>query len=415
MAMNKLRYHFAEEEAEKAAVDGCEQTFFLSQTVDRGINTNGVLHFSFPADPTAFTDTTETIIKVKLRVFHSDGTLLGPEDKVFPSPSGILALFKTCVVSINGTPLPPTNLYPYCAHITTLLGTSKAARDYMWQFLGLTEVNYIGPSKLDEGSSAFFIYPQDTVAGSKQLTLYGRVHSDMLLTCAQLLPPGMKLDITLTRSPDSFALTAIPGAGGGSGYKLEIESATVFLKRLQLGAGTLGLVRQSLSGGGKLRYNRLATEIQQIPSGSLVFRWNNVYNGGPLPHMLYVVLVKQLNFYGDIHTLPVYFETAELRSFRVLNNGRDVLPEPYTFSYTEEGNPYTNSDLKAAFMGLVRALNLVSGQSNGAMLRYADLVTGGLVLAAPINTCGGRRVQPGSLDLELEFKDPSTKPEDRLL
>ena len=420
MAVNKLRYNFSESE-DSTAVEGCEQSFYVSQSLDRGVNASGVLNFSFPADPDCFTDTGATYMAIKLRVLRADGTHLDSTDKVLLGSPGMATLFKSCVVSLNGTALPPSNLYPYSARLVQLLGTPSRAQNGFWANMEMAG-NDFGIDLLTQHSADYLLVQMAEVAGSKEVILYGRLFSDFMLTCAQLLPPGMKVDVSLTRSADSFTLCAPPPAEGSpaTDYKVELESVTMYLKRMELGPKTLALTKESLLGGGKLRYNRLSADVQQIPSGSLVYRWNNIYNGGPLPHTVYVLLVKQVAFYGNLRALPVYLGSGHLRSFRLLNNGRDVLPEPYVFNlrYTSadmDTPDIRTSDAKAAIFGLGRVLGLANASSTPVVLDSQMFLAGSCILAAKLNTCGGRRVQPGSLDLELQFTAANDDPDQRLM
>ena len=423
MALNKLRYTFSQDSTESG--DGCERSFFVRHTLDRGINESGVLHFSIPADPDCFTDTSETYLCIELRVLKEDGSKLDAHDDVFMVPGSLQSLFKTCVVSLNGAALRPNDAYSLVGTLVSYLGSSKLSRADMWNALSGWETPMLPTSVLSPAVPSFlFRQSHKRVAGSRLVTFYGRVTSDFLMSASQYLPPGMKLDVALTRGSDAFALAS---PSGGS-YKIQLESASLFVKRVQLTNSVRTACLDKLrSSGGFFHYTRLSTSLQQIPSASVVFRWNNIYNNGSVPHSLYVGLVRQSAYYGDISSLSNYFETSGLRSLRLLHNGRDVLATPYTSNYVyttrpdeavehvledepsssaEPGGPQSVLDLEASqalgpYMGLCQMLGNISNPLSTVSLSYSEFLQGCTIYCFQLNTCGGRLVASGALDIEV--------------
>jgi hypothetical protein len=407
MAVNKLRYKFQEE-----GNDGCERSFYIKNTLDRGINDSGVLHWEIPADGAAFTDTSETYMCIQLRVVRGDGSELQAADQVFLTPGALQSLFSTCTVSLNGTALPVNTHYALSTTLLSYIAATQTARSDAWYALSGWAAPMVTSSQLPATTTPMIFGPDvERVAGSRLVTLYGRLASDFCMSCAQYLPPGIKLDVLLTRQPATFTLAS---AQGGD-FRVELQSASLFVKRAILQASIRSNVLSALSSGGQLRYNRLSTILMPVAQGSQVFRWNNVYNSGPLPHSLYLVLLSQKAYYGSITSISNFFESGGLKSVRFGVNGRPVLAEPYAcdFVYNAQGGlDLEKSSALGPFMGLVGLMGSMRNLARPVGISYNEFLSGCTMFTAQLDSSGGRRkgMESGSMDLELEFASSTNQP-----
>ena len=337
-------------------------------------------------------------LKVELRVMKADGSVLGPEDKVFIVPGAIQSLFNTCSVSLNNVPLPPVTDYSYVATLAAYLGTSKLNRTELWGSLSGWKSPLVTESKVDATTMLLFYSEIEDASESKLITLYGRITSDFLMSLAQYLPPNIKLDIVLTRARDSFAL-ATDVAGD---YKIHIESASLFTKRVRLTGEALAKFERSATAGVNLHYNRIATIAQPLPVNSLVYRYNNVFASGPLPSLIYVCLVKQSSYYGSMSQLSNYFETAHVRQVRLLLNSADILPEPLRceYVYDEGGVDTQKSNALTPYMSLCTVLGNLGKPRRPLTLSYSDYLSGATIYCCRLNTCSNPPAQ-GLVDLEV--------------
>jgi hypothetical protein len=419
MALNKLRYNFAPK-AENVDAE-CERQFFIRQTLDRGINESGVLHFRIPPDPDCFTDTTETYMTLQLRVTKADGShwMALIRSSLFLAPC---RPYSEIVLSPSTeSALPPNDAYAYVGTLVAYLASSKLTRTEVWDPLSGWDTPML-PIFSPLTLSAQLHFPQASSA-------YRSLTNCHLLWTDNIGFPHVLCPVCaawrghrggFVPAEDSFAL-ACPTGGS---YKIELESASIFVKRIRMSRPTLTSVRSSLAhGGGKLRYNRLATAIQHVPESSLIFRWNDVYNNGLLPHSIYLGFVKQRAYYGDIQSLSTYFETAGLRSLRIYHNGRDVLPIPYTPTYVYKHIPSAEqehgeelpaphdgqfkvldldkSEALGPFMGLCQALNCISNPRASVALSYEEFLQGCTLYCIQLNSCAGTKVTPGVVDIEV--------------
>ena len=407
-AVKRLRYNFAGPEEER---DECQKAFWLKTTLDR--NTSGTLSFVVPPDPEAFTDVNATYIEVTLKVLKANGDPLDENDGVFLSPGQLQSLFESCQIFLNDGSLDPTNAYSYGATLTSYFGVSKTAREDVWaELAGMKPPGY-PRSHLQPGDEQAFIPSIQQVAKSQELTLTGRLMSDFMQSCAQLLPPGIKIGVNLRRARDSFSLcssTKDPTAG----YKIEITMASLFLRRVQMSKPMLERTLAGLNDGCGLAYTRMGCIINQVPAQGVSYRCGNLFGGGELPHTLYLLLVNQQAFSGSLNYLGNYFESGHVKSLQVFENGRPVLAQPIRTKYVyDEKDGYTldklKSDAKQPFLTMAQAMNGIANSQISAGLKYSEFLTGCIVSCVQLNSCGGTRTSPGFLDVELTMADDAAR------
>ena len=403
-AVGRLQYNFAGPEEER---DECERAFWIKTTLDRGIS--GTLSFVLPADPEAFTDTSATYISVTFQVVKADGRPLDASDEVFVTPGSLQSLFENCQIFINGGPLEPTSAYSFGATLTSYLGISKTAREDVWAPLaGMTPPKY-NSSKILPENATDFSEQVDKVAMSKEVTLTGRLMSDFMQSCAQLIPPGTKLEVSLRRNPDAFSLCSV-SEDQAAMYKIQISTASLFVRRVRLSKPVVERTLASIADGGRLAYTRMDCVINQIPARGVSYRVGNLYGGRELPHTLYLVLANQRAFSGAQNYLANYFESGYLKSLQVFENGRPVLAQPMRTSYKydpEDGYSLDSdaSDATEPFLSMAQAMNGIADSTITAGMDYSTFLDGCIVSCVQLNSCGGKRMGPGYVDVELVLEE----------
>lgn len=405
--MNKIRYHFAVEDG--AGAEDFDQKYFVKQTLDSGINESGVLHWAVAEDGNAFTDLSETYMQVELRVVRGDGSNLQPNDRVFLNPGSLQSLFSTCTVSLNGTALPSDTNYSQTTTLLSFLGSSSGSRRNVWGPLSGWGCPLLRSAQIPNPTPPIYDQQMAQVAGSKPVTLYGRLTSDFCMSCTQFLPPGMKLDIVLNRQPSAFSLSS----GDDVEYRVEMTSATIFVKRLLLRDSIRKNALETIACGGSFSYNRLSTSLMPVAEDSMGFRWNNVYHSGQLPQTLYVVLLDQKAYYGDITSLSNYFESGGLKTMRFWLNGQSLHAEPYDCNFVYEqggGVDIGQSSALTAFLGLVTVMGVVTKMDHPLGISYTNFLAGCTIFAAQVTGDARNQSDSGSLDLELEFSTPTRRP-----
>ena len=386
-----------------------EVSLVIKQTVDQGINDNGVLSFRFPPDPVRFTELNSAYIKVQLKVESKTGQpkTLKEEDTVFLDQAGINSLFSSCDVRIDGKLVSSMTAYPYTSRLATLLGSSGGMREVVWRDLSGTWASSWTDSDLSKvpaDMANLWYTPIQLLKGSKSVSLYSRIYSDILTSCRQYLPPGANLSIDFKRSPDNFALCKINREGGP--YRVVIESASVYLKRIRFNPSITSTVESRIKSGANLTFNRLDTRIMSIPKNNKVWRWLDCLNGEALPNRLYVGFVDQNSLYGDICHMSTYFECLNLASLNIKLNGRDLLVDPIKVKYgrgaTGQVEPNL-SDAQEGYLSLVSVMDQISNQMAPSRVSYVDYTGGATIYAFELGKCGEKSGETGLLDLELTF------------
>jgi hypothetical protein len=415
MAVNRLRYKGFKDP--DAGADVCERTFYIRQTLDRGLNQAGAFRFLIPADGSAFTDLNATYLKVKFRVIRSDGSKLDSTDAVFLGPGSLQALFSSCEVLVNGSTVSITNNYSYAGTLASYVGCSKVAREDIWSELSGGWTPQFPSSKITPSDSAFFVKPIQGVAMSREVTLTGRVLSDFLMSCSQLALPNMALEVVLNRAPDSFALCSV-SEDTTRRYKMDFSSASLFVRRVRMGQATMTRTMQSISGGdgGMLRCNRLSSIVTQVPDGALSFSFNNVYSGGELPFSFYVMFVSQRAFSGSLSDLPNFFEPGSVTSMKFMESGREIQPEAVETKFVFLKDGYSldtiQSDATMPFLSMYKLLDSIAQPNGNVGMAYQDFLRGCIFWTAQLNSCGGRKVAPGGfLDVQVTFDHEQHRPD----
>ena len=179
--VDKLRYDIHQVEDNETEVP-----LVIKQTVDQGINENGVLSFRFPSDPVRFTDLNATYIKVQLKITPKDvRKSLGDEDGVFLERGGLSSLFSSCDLRLNGQLVSSMTAYPFTSTLVQLLGGSAENRDIIAADVGGNWYSTWTKSSLEGAPPDIFYIQTLKYGGSKVVTLYSRVYSDLLTSCRQ--------------------------------------------------------------------------------------------------------------------------------------------------------------------------------------------------------------------------------------
>lgn len=412
MAVNRIRYRgFKDAEGDSGSV--CERTSYLKLTLDRGLNEASTFRFVVPADGQSFTDTNSTYMTVDAKIVREDGTSLSGEDRVFLGPGALQSLFSSCEVLINGVPVSVLNNYSYASTLSSYLGNSKLAREDIWSQLSGAWTPQVASSLLIPSDEAFFVQPIQQASLSQPFRLTGRISSDFLMSLTQMLTPKMSLELLLNRNPHAFVINTT-GKNKSQRFKLDISSMNLFVRRVRMSAATLTRTMESIGDGGMLRYTKLHSLVTQIPDGTLNFSLNNAYQSGDLPYTCYVMFVSQRAFNGSFTDLPNYMESGGVRSVRFLESGRDVSPEvtENKFVYLKDGRSLdtSNSDASKAFLGMYRVLDSIAQPVANVGMSYNDFLSGCIFYACQLNSCGGRKVGPGFLDIQVTFDETAPRP-----
>ena len=385
-------------------------------TLSQGLNDEGVLSFRLPADPDRHTDLNSIFLRLELLIKKRNGNDLNlsppaavadpPEDKVCMEAGGMHSLFKSCDVFLNEHHASSMVAYPYTTALSRYLGSTNEMRS-VWGTFDHTYDWQLDKSNLESGTFPDWMQQRRNSEAASHLQT-GRLFSDILMSSRQLLPPGVSLRIDLRRAPDHFSLVSNVVPTGNRAYKVWINYAMLYVKRLKLRPSLAApLVNPCVSKASEeqyLTYNRLETFSMAIPEGSRVFKWLDCLNGAPLPNRVYVAFVAQASVHGTLTRAGTYLENLRLSSLNFKLNGRDLLVEPILTHVNKNAAGATvpgTSDLTRGYFTLLEVFNQVADQTMPVRHSYTNYVRGHTIFAVELGKCGEKAGTSGSLDLEV--------------
>ena len=391
----------------KRTIDDMESdvSYMIRLQLSQGLNDGGMLSFRVPADPSRFTDLNVCMLKLEVSIETVDGATPPLASPACLDDQGMHAIFSSCDVRLNEKLVSTMQNYPYTAKLCRMLGMSQGLREGVFDTLDGTRKPSLKKSNLesDEDAAKRTIL-MNMARAQKRAILIGRIYSDVLMSCRQLLPPGVAIGIDLRRAPDEFSLMSCVAAA--STYKLKITNASLYLRRMKLRPSLQTRAMESVKAGACLTFNRLETRLIGVPKESKVFRWLNCLNNAALPNRLYITFVSQKSLYGSVLKNSTYFEHNFVSRITVRLNGRDILVEPITSSFEvgDDGDLNLNkSQAMGGFYSLTEILDQVRDPTMPLRLGYNDYLMGNVVYALELGKCGEKSTTTGAIDIEAHF------------
>ena len=446
---DRLRYNFACESSDDE-VSGIVGSQYTRLTVDSGIDSSRAATFQIDGSSDSLIDLSKCFIKTTFRIVKEDGNLLGDKPKVFPIENSALNLWSSVSIALNNTPLPPSNDYALTANLVNLVGATPEARDVvMGPLLGYRE-SIIGSSKIKLDTMGSYDEVKRQAANSKSFISYSRVYSDFLQTCAQVLPYGMSMTLVFNRAKDAFAL-GDDSEVAHPGYRINVESVSLFIKRIYMSVPSMGRIKSSIESGGKLCYQRLQTVVYPCAERQLSFTHYGCFHG-ILPRSAYLFLVSQEAYYGSYKRNPLYYESADISRVIFMTDGREVMAEPYKSSFKyhpKNGTVITDSalmryttqlelmgeaddvdtneetalrqtltsivgggasDALSPFAGLCRTVSSFSNPRDFVGIPYHHFLDGATIFAVSLDHDERMTAMRGSFDVTIEFRTPLKEP-----
>jgi len=198
------------------------------------------------------------------------------------------SLFSQCTVVLNGTRITQSSEhYNYRLYLETLLayGTDAAATHltnaYWYRDTGDMMPCDPTTATVTAVTNRGFITRWDKLRASKELQLFGRLHSD-LFNVPLVLLPGLSLQIRLTKTRPSFYMMS-KEADSKTTFKFLV--AQLLVKRVKPDPVTLLAHTATLNTGALARYNMTRVELKTFTfsAGSKSLSIDNaVY--GPVPN-----------------------------------------------------------------------------------------------------------------------------------
>ena len=398
----KLNYHFTYDPDAPAVIS----TSYQKLTVDRGINSSRTVQFTVESQDDSFIDMSQCYVKTVLRVVTASGDSVPANATVYPVPYFSNMLWSQVNISLNGTPLPPNGEYGHTATLIDLLGTSKEKRENSAALTGSVDSHY-GNSYVKNTYEDSLLWHKNHGKSSEPWAIYDRIHSDVMMSCGQLLANKFRLGITLIRAKDSLVLVKSPE--DTTDYKVDVQSVSLYVKRIHLNQAAVLMAEKKLAQGGKLQYQRLHTLAFNCNEGSRTWSWHNCFNG-VAPRRVFMVLLGQETYFGSWSRFSTYYESAGVSAVRFCLDGREIMSEPYRTNFCYDDNDkieVMKSDAREAYAGLCRVIGTFFNPRLNMGIEYPEFLDGSTVFAAELDHSHGTEAGQGSLDVHIEFAEPT--------
>jgi len=269
----------------------------------------------------SFIDLNDSFIHVKVKVQKKDGTNLLETEKIAPGNLFLHTLFKNLSVRVNNKAVIGSNgLYAYQAWMQKKLKVSSGVKDSE-----LSKEVYYKDNDPDDYSDANTGFTQrvELAKKSRSFEMIGKI-SDNFFNQQRYLINTVDVDIELTRNDPKFCLSAATDTRDE--YSVEIEQATLYVKRRILDEDLFNNIHQKFSKGKPVVYpfTRTKMDTAVIPAGSMYYINGSLFSG-TLPKFVCIGLVTSQAFNGKINKSPFNFKSNNLTKLVFTVNGMPVL------------------------------------------------------------------------------------------
>lgn len=295
------------------------------------------VEFSIKGTPEHYVLLSDSYIHMKVKILKSDGSHVPSAEIVTPVNLLAHSMFAQCDLYLNENLVTKNNgLYPYKAYIGTQCAYSKHAKDSWLQ----SEMYFVDSPGNDFDSyvikttNSGLVLRNELSSNSRIIDMVFRPHVDMFMQ-SRPLPPNVDIRLRMTRTTPEFCLMS----DGTKRYKLQIVSASLYVRVLKLAHSVTLMHKETLLHNGKMIYPIKRVQMQSftIPSNILSHSRPNVIHG-QLPRYIIMGITANDAFTGTYKKSPFRFSPHNLRKTNLIVNGRSIPARPYTLNFDDADN-----------------------------------------------------------------------------
>ena len=298
----------------------------------------GPFTFDIPADPGKFTDIETLRLHGRMRIRKKTvtGEVDLDEDEQVSTVNNIFdSLWSSIRVDVNNTELtdPSSSWYPYKAYLEKLLSYSKSTKENVLNAKGFIQDKAGKFDDVGEGGNTpkssendGFNARKKMFAKSQWVYFCMNLHID-ITTIRKVIPPNIKLTLTLERSPDDFCLLSPVQHR----YFIEVSDLKITLNKNELSHNIEKEYLSSLKRGKLplLPMDRSLLKTFTKTPGTSDISVYNAFNTSTLPEQIFVAIVDEKAHAGDITLNPFNFKVCDLNQASLVVNGVHEPPELY--------------------------------------------------------------------------------------
>ena len=280
-------------------------------------------------------------IEVSFADAADDGNLVSG-DNIVPVNNLFHSMNKQPSIYVNGTlTTEQTDTYPFKAYLETILNYGTEDEETFLKCQGYFPIlNYpdpisYSPNKIDTAHADYKALvgedkdiadkirtTRESITGGKVLQLFGMPHAD-LLNSGRMLIPGVDLKMRFTLNKPAFYMNRL--SGSTKVPKVKSFSMKFYPCMVKIRSDIYNYIAsQRLEGNKDIFYPTVRSEVRTFthPNRDTAFHAADVFLGR-LPHRVFVALVYQKGFTGDLDYNPFNFVKHKISSIKQIIEGEE--------------------------------------------------------------------------------------------
>jgi hypothetical protein len=285
--------------------------------------------FLVPSQGSAYIDLTKTLLYVRMKVKNATtGAALGKDAKVSLVNYPLAALFSNISIDFNGVNVASSNnMAHYRSYFETLINYNSSAKDSH-----LTSALFIQdtPGRFNDLTSEPNKQRAAFIQESKELELFGKMHSDILNINKYMLN-GIDIKITLTRNSDALVTLSEDTLKA----EVEILESILYIRKIDVSPSILVAHAKILEGAvAKYPYKRVEMVNYTLSSGIFSKSIDNLCHNR-IPDRIIFGLTTNSSFSGNVTESPFNFEHFDCNNVALSVNGGLIGGSPFKPNYAE--------------------------------------------------------------------------------
>ena len=375
-----------------------EKGEFISHQPVSTLTSTAPIEFHIPGSVEEYIALGRTQLYLKVRVCNADNSAYAAATQCSPVNLLLHSLFSQVDVKFRDTLVTPSvNTYAYKSYLETLLSYGVGAKQSQKTIEGwYPDTGADGDDVNGANTTNTGLEKRTALAAtSRTFELMGRPHVDVLHQDRYLIP-GVSMGFKFIRSSAAFHLM-----GDGNAYKVVIEDATMFVRKVKLNPSVSVEHAEMLNNDKHVKYpvrRGIATTFT-IGNGLASFNRESVISG-QLPRRIIVGFVENTAFNGHRDKNPFNFKHFNLNHLSLSSGGQNFPSQPLKPNYG-------NGEYMLAYNSLLTGLGL-NNADKGLGIDRESYLHGNVLYAFDLTAdmAEGAHVDPihyGSIRVEASF------------
>jgi len=374
------------------------------------LSSDSIIEFNVDSGPNEYIQLRESYLYMKIRVDinKTGGNILEADwDKIGSVNTLLHSLFRTVNLEISRksvTMSPQT--YSYKAYFETILGYTLEAKQGYLDSAGAFDDSVAKQTLSDKAIKTLKPTNITTNGRGKSIELYGKLHLDLAFQPKALIG-GTKLRISLVPNEPKFYLWATDNTLTPT---VTFENAALYVTKSLLNQDLVDAHNLALmKGTAKYPIMRGYVKAFTVNAGTLDVNLDNCITG-QIPRRIFVAMVKNKTFLGDLKENPYNFEDFNLNYLTAIVNGIQFPSVAFT-------PDFPNNLFAREYMSLFQTLNQTSTDAtldlDQSEYKGGNVIFGFAFAPDPIDDCNKtgyvNPIEHGAVKLNMKFAQALTE------